>query len=232
MYKNEPLDKKPVAIVFDLSGTLIDSQSIDHEALNHVLSAYDLPPWSVTRNKRDSSKSIKENFPVFFGSDASDEAYSEYVEYLLAHKHAMCLFDGALDVLQYLKNENIPVIIISNRDRTFVMEMMKEFCIEVYVTVAIAAGDTVYYKPDPRLFEFALDAANITLRGDEILFIGDSLADMACADNSKSFPVLLRAVKTDVTDEWIEQAANANKKMWVVKDFPELLSLLKGNRTK
>ena len=78
MYKNEPLSERPLAVVFDLSGTLLDSQKIDREALDHVLKAYGLPAWSETRKKRDSSKSIKENFPIFFGADA-DKAYEQYI---------------------------------------------------------------------------------------------------------------------------------------------------------
>ncbi len=63
---------KPDAVIFDLSSTLVNSQELDREALNHVLLKYGLPPWKEMRKTRDPSKSIKENFPNFFG-ESSDK---------------------------------------------------------------------------------------------------------------------------------------------------------------
>lgn len=39
--------------------------------------------------------------------------------------------------------------------------------------------------------------------------------------------VLIRAAKTDVTDEWITQVEKDKKEMWVVKDYQDFLGLLK-----
>lgn len=205
---------------------MIDSQNLDHEALNHVLQSYDLPDWSEMRKKRDSTKSIKENFPVFFGADA-DNAYQQYIEYLLSHKDQMKLFAGVKETLEFLKENGIPVIVISNRDKNFVADMISHFGLNDLISHAVGAGDTGYSKPDSRLLTFALDAARVSAKGKSILFVGDALADMHCAEDAESFPVLMRAAKTDVTDEWVARAEKEKKEMWVIKDYPNFLGLLK-----
>lgn len=221
---------KPQAVIFDLSSTLINSQELDREALNHVLGMYGKPVWSDVRKNRDASKSIKENFPNFFGSDA-DEAYQAYIHYLLANKSRMPLFDGVLETLKILKKNNIKTIIISNRDKSFVREMLKEHQLEQYVSVAVGAEDTPYTKPDREIIDVALKMAGIAPERDRILFVGDSLADMSCADRSGVIPVLMRMCQTDVTDDWIKKRRDNQKPFWVMNNHTNLQNLIVYGRS-
>ena len=64
----------PKAILSDWDETLAHTRDAVVEALEYVLMQYNKEPWEITKTKyRDTSKSLKENFPNFFAEDA-DEA--------------------------------------------------------------------------------------------------------------------------------------------------------------
>ncbi len=209
---------------------MIDSQEVDREALNYVLALYEKPPWSETRKTRDPDKSIKENFPIFFGKYAED-AYKEYINYLLSYSDRMPLFEGALDTLKELNKKGVHTIIISNRDQSFVDATLERLRLEKYVSLAIGAGTTPYSKPSKELVDVALSKLQIKDSVDQIIFVGDAIADIKCADECNALPILMRMCKTDVTDEWLAKRFQENKPLSVARNHRELQSILNGIST-
>ena len=53
-------------VLFDWDGTLAETRPAVVDAMEHTLAAYGREPWDETKRKyRDTSKSLKENFPNF-----------------------------------------------------------------------------------------------------------------------------------------------------------------------
>lgn len=62
----------PRAVLFDWDGTLAETRPAVVAAMEHTLAAYGREPWDETKRKyRDTSKSLKENFPNFFGEESA-----------------------------------------------------------------------------------------------------------------------------------------------------------------
>lgn len=60
--------KRPKAIFFDLSSSILDSHKIVLECIDSVPIKYGLPKWlNGSNKKKEKSKFMKENFPNFFG---------------------------------------------------------------------------------------------------------------------------------------------------------------------
>ena len=72
-------------VLFDWDGTLAETRPAVVDAMEHTLAAYGREPWDETKRKyRDTSKSLKENFPNFFGEE-SVRAYDDYLAYYRVH---------------------------------------------------------------------------------------------------------------------------------------------------
>ena len=70
------------AVLFDWDNTLAESRSSLVIAVNRVLKEYHLPEWEISKQKRDTNLSFKDNFPRIFG-DKAHEAYERYREKFL-----------------------------------------------------------------------------------------------------------------------------------------------------
>lgn len=103
--------------VFDWDNTLAESRSALVFAINRVLFEYGLPEWEIIKCVRDNNLSFRDNFPRIFGEKA-DEAYEKYTKIYLQNVGKMITaFPATHEVLSFLKNKNVLLMIMSNKDR-------------------------------------------------------------------------------------------------------------------
>ena len=231
-YTNRPLKQVPNVVLFDMSNTLVDSKKIEREALNYVLLKYGKDTWeNGTRNKKDPKKSIKQNFPNFFG-DKWKEAYELYINYMLKYKDKTPLIDGARELLEYLHKNNIYTIVVSNRDSNFTNELLKYHKIDHLITSIVGADNTSYTKPNPKMIQIPLSKLNIEDKDPYIIFIGDALVDVQCADNYGCQPILITKHITDIDQKFILNRIRSDHQqkydLKVVLNHHEIKDLIKN----
>ncbi len=101
-----------------------------------------------------------------------------YIDYLTTFNH---LFEGALDILNYLRDK-YELHIITNGFEEAQERKMHNSNIRNYFKTITNSEMVGVKKPNPRIFNFALDSANAN--PDESVMIGDSLeADIEGAHN-------------------------------------------------
>lgn len=231
-YTNRPLKQVPNVVLFDMSNTLVDSKKIEREALNYVLLKYGKDTWeNGTRNKKDPKKSIKQNFPNFFG-DKWKEAYELYINYMLKYKDKTPLIDGARELLEYLHKNNIYTVVVSNRDSNFTNELLKYHKIDHLITSIVGADNTSYTKPNPKMIQIPLSKLNIEDKDPYIIFIGDALVDVQCADNYGCQPILITKHITDIDQKFILNRIRSDHQqkydLKVVLNHHEIKDLIKN----
>ncbi len=91
-----------------------------------------------------------------------------YISYLPNHNH---LFDGDIEVLEYLKEKYELHIITNGFEEVQNLKMQKSGILKYFKEI-ITSESVGVKKPNPKVFEFALSKAN-TIAGDSIM-IGDS----------------------------------------------------------
>ncbi|TYS13505.1 HAD family hydrolase [Rossellomorea vietnamensis] len=130
-----------------------------------------------------------------FGSTLDENILSE-----LMYNHWMqpSIFD---DSLEFFKQNNVPVYILSNIDNFDVNTAIAYH--KLKVKEVITSEDVQSYKPRPEMFEKALKLCNLSK--DEVLHVGDSLS----SDVSGAMNVGIKSV-------WI----NRNNKEFKGKDEP------------
>ncbi len=84
------------------------------------------------------------------------------------------VYDDVLHTLDELKNKNMKLGVISNWDSSL-HKILQSLKLDSYFDFVIASLEFGVEKPDPKIFHFALEKANVNTR--HALHIGDSFED-------------------------------------------------------
>lgn len=173
-------------LIFDLDGTLLDTSKDLHIALNYALKKHNLKQKTLQETLLllgngidmlvagaiDNGKQNKD-FDAIFSTFKS--YYKDHINDYTAP------YDGIIELLQTLKQNNIKMGIISNKFDEGVKELHKKFFNNL-IDYAQGVTPTIAKKPSPdAVFELIkkLDAQN-----EKNIYIGDSEVDIKTADNA------------------------------------------------
>lgn len=180
-------------IFFDLDHTLWDFEKNSALAFEKVLDKHNinvdleeflthyvplnLKYWEKYRNEEVSQAQLrygrlKDTFDLLsykINDETIDLLSKEYIHYLPQFNH---LFEGAIDVLDYLK-PNYKLHIITNGFEEVQAGKMKNSGIDVYFQTITNSEMAGVKKPNPKIFEFALSLANADK--EKSIMIGDCI---------------------------------------------------------
>ncbi len=181
------IKKTPKAILFDWDNTLIDSQQSVDAALNYTLKKIGNNGSLISRH---SHISRKEYLISLFG-DRWLEANIIYQQYLdqQAFTEDLKLNLGVIEMLEELKQYNLYLAIVSNKEGTNLRQEVAHLGLNDYFKKIVGSRDTPEDKPSPLPVLFALEGSDIK-PSNEVLFIGDSITDVHCAINANCLPII------------------------------------------
>src|SRR5688500_2937497 len=123
--------------------------------------------------------------------------------------------DDVRRVLPELKKAGYTMAVISNRDKPF-QDVLESHNLSEFFDFSLAGGDVDIYKPDPGIFEHALQRANLTAQ--ETVYVGDNyFADVIGSRRAGLQPVL-----------YDPSGIFADVDSTIIKSFDELQSVVKG----
>lgn len=173
------------AAVFDLDGTLMDTLTDLHIAVNRALAAFSLP--AVTTDKVRASvgngvSKLIERCLDFEHKNLHRRVLERFnAEYALCKEDNTAPFEGVTDTLSELKRMRIAVAVVSNKTESAVKSLCGD---EFGELVDIAVGDDGVrpLKPDPAPVLYALEKLGVSIR--DAVYIGDQEVDVITAQNS------------------------------------------------
>jgi len=217
--------QKPKAIVFDWDNTLALSRDVVVAAMNRVLNKYGKDDWERTKKeKRDNNKSLKENFVNFFGKEDEKQAYEDYLKFYNEFNYLLSAPEYALEMLELLTKKGFKVIIISNKERSLLLDEVGVLYPSVSFFKIMANGDSEKNKPDASPVFVSLANTGIEINPQNVWIIGDSKQDIDCAYNANIQPILYGEGKL-ANAEYFETKRNANPKMENISSFREIIEL-------
>ena len=181
------------AVAFDWDNTLAQTRGALVRCIGEVLTAYGLPAWSLVKQRCEIRLSFRENFPLIFGSKAG-EAYDMYRRiYLEKAPETVTEMPGAKEVLQFFHNHQIPVTVVSNKDRELLEDELPRLFDPLLFDTIVCGHEAPRDKPAPQQLQFAVQkyvgASDIT--PDNVWMIGDSLMDSECGLAAHAQPILI-----------------------------------------
>ena len=177
------------AVVFDLDGTLIDSEADLRAAVNRVFDEIGRRP--ITRNEvvmmvGDGVPKLVERALEATGGlpdDGTDDVVARFLEFYEGHATDLSQpFPGAQDILRELVAAGARIGLCTNKPEATCFPVLEALDLRRYFAIVIC-GDTLdYRKPDPRHVYHTLDTMGA--ERNETAFIGDSEADIQAANNA------------------------------------------------
>lgn len=214
------------AILFDWDDTLAHTRPAVVDAMEYVLSKYGKESWDITKTKyRDTQKSLKENFPNFFGTQAN-EAYQDYLAYYTNNGYSKVVAcEGASDFLQWCNKKKIDIFIISNKEKSLLLKEVA-FCFpDISFSKILGNGDAPQNKPAPIPVFVALKKVEYPIDKNNVWLIGDTKQDTECAYNAGIQPVLLGKGKF-MNDDYIKSKKDS---LLIFNNFYQIRTYLSNN---
>ena len=180
MYNN-----KLKSIIFDLDGTLIDTIADIGNSVNDVLNEFSYKKRSTNFYRDNVGGGIRDllqrALPKNHGRpiDAYIEPLNRFYRKNL-NKEAK-IYPFVIDILDLLKDNDIPVAVISNKPHEFTVECVNKFFPD-QIDIVIGSGEEYPLKPDPKSANYVLKKFNVDPK--QSYFIGDSGFDIETARNT------------------------------------------------
>ncbi|MBR3841637.1 MAG: prolipoprotein diacylglyceryl transferase [Erysipelotrichales bacterium] len=179
--------KKPV-LLFDVDGTLIDSDELIFDSFRYVFSKYE-PDLEVTDEMLLSflGPSLFESFSKWSTKD-TNMLVDEYRAYnKTKHDELLKEIPNAKETLAYFKEQGYTIGAVSTKFTDTVHQGLKICGIDEYMDVVIGGDMVQNQKPNPEGIFKACDELKVGY--DYVVFTGDSPADIKGAKNFGAYSV-------------------------------------------
>ncbi|MBQ3418387.1 MAG: HAD family phosphatase [Ruminococcus sp.] len=206
------------AVIFDMDGVLFDSESVYIEGYVKYASDYpDIRETSLScvgANGRRTREIFMEKYGESFPFDEYYRKVKAYVQ-----SHPIPLKQGAVEILKFLSEKNIPLALASSTSTPSVMKMLDEAQLLPYFDKVIC-GDTVSHsKPHPEIFLKA--AEELGYAPENCYVIEDSYNGIRAAYNAGMIPVMVPDIL--MPDEEIRE-----KLSYLFPDLPAAQAFFEG----
>ena len=172
------------AVVFDLDGTLIDSDPDIRAAVNRVLATEGLAPLSTEEVRSmigDGAKALVERAFAARGLVASAAHVAAFVaDYEVNAVVETAPYPGIVEALQVLKDAGHPLGVCTNKPVVAARNVLAVLGLDQYFHVVMGGDSTPYRKPNPNHLAAVLQALGAT--PERAVMVGDHANDIKAAD--------------------------------------------------
>ena len=179
-------------IVFDWDGTLMDSEAQIVHCLHAAIADLGLEPMDDATVRNIIGLGLKEAIDALVpGRDAGfHQAFVEaYREHWFAHDGSD-LFEGARDVLELLRTNDIRLGIATGKARRGLVRVLGETGLEGYFD-ATRCSDETTSKPHPQMLLEVMQELSVAPQ--QTVMVGDTEYDMEMATNAGAAKIAVRS---------------------------------------
>lgn len=212
------------AVLFDLDGTLVNTNQLIIESFKHV--------FKTELNIYPSEEEIVQYFgePLLqtlarYDEKNAEKLYNAYIQYNeKTHDDVVFAMDGARETILGLKEKNIKVGVVSSKRRVMVDRGLSVCGLSGLMDVIITPEDTDKHKPDG---EPLIKACNIMgIDTTNALMVGDSHFDILCGKNAMAKTCLVKYTAVPIGN------ILKYKPDFLIEKLTDLLSIVERNNKK
>lgn len=222
-----PAPRRPLALLFDLDGTLVDSIELILSSFRHTFRTHfgTVPP--------DSKWIAGLGTPLFtqlreFTQDdaLASEMIATYRAYQMEHHDSlMRAYAGVPEAMAELRAAGHPTALVTSKMGDLAHRALRFTGIDGTIDLVIGMEDSTRHKPDPEPVRIALE--KLGREPSEAVFLGDSPHDIL-AGNAAGV-VTVAAQWGPFTHAELDAARPAHQ-VATMRDFPPLVSMLERRR--
>jgi len=165
-------------IVFDVDGTLIDSEYSILAALVDTLKEINGKDYTIDELRYVLGIPGAETLKLFEVKDI-DNALSLWLKNMDKYKDTIKIFDGVIEVLDLLNSKGYKLGIVTSKLREEFDHDFNRFDIKKYFSTIVCADDTTLHKPYPEPLLKYMELNDI--KNKDLIYIGDTGYDYECA---------------------------------------------------
>lgn len=219
-------EARPKGIIFDMDGTMFDTEIISVEAMQQIAKRYHISVSfeSALEFLGLPSGVIRERFLKKYGENFD---YDNYRKDKIAYQNAVIsergvpIKAGLPEILRYAKEEGIPCAVATSTSRERTEDLLQRSGLKSSFEAIICGEDVKNGKPNPDIFLFA--AEKIGMKPEECVIIEDSRNGIIAASQSGSQSILVPDLIP--ADDEMKDAADV-----VCNDLFEVLEHLKKGK--
>lgn len=173
-------------VIFDLDGTLLYTLEDLYLSTNYALNELSFPARSLNEVRtfvgNGVRKLIERALPAGCDEKTINRCLEIFKDYYSKNSNTHTRpYEGVLEVLNYLKNNNIKAAVNSNKYDAAVKKLCKRYFDDL-ISLSLGEGPNCARKPSPEGVYKILETLNC--KKDKALYVGDSLTDIQTAKNA------------------------------------------------
>ncbi len=217
------IKKSKPTIIFDLDGTLLDTQTGIIETYRYLFTKYDRRELFTKEVELEVlGPALQDMFKKYFSDIDQDKLLQEYRNYnKQIFKERNKPMNHAESTLKALKDEGYHIGIVSTKYKETVLSNLETFELDKYVDDIVGCGDVEKQKPDPEGLNKIL-IQNCWTR-DQLIYVGDSVTDIEAGKNVGAYTIgfIFNPERMEMLKE-----AKANA---YIDDLSKILDIVKEN---
>jgi pyrophosphatase PpaX len=209
-------------ILFDLDGTLLDTNELIIQSFLHALQAHQLAPVLREDVIEQMGKPLREQISLFSKrADVAevDDIVGTYREFnLRKHDEMVLIFPHVKETLAALHAQGIKLGVVTSKVRLTVARGLELFDLMPYLSVIVTSDDVSQPKPHPESVLLAL--SRLGSKPENTIMVGDSQYDLLSAHGAG---VRSAGVAWSLQGEAVLRQFNP---AYILQDMSELLSIV------
>jgi pyrophosphatase PpaX len=167
-------------IVFDMDGTLTQTNQLIYDSFNYIAEKYAGRTYSVPEITAMFGPPEEGALLAIVGPEQIDEAMKDYLAYYRLHHHQSAqLYPGIEHILSFIKEQGKTVALFTGKGTHTATITLQEFHIEQYFDYVVTGNDVVKHKPSSEGLLKILE--HFVLQPEELLMVGDAVSDVIAA---------------------------------------------------
>lgn len=212
-------NREITTVLFDLDGTIIDTNELIIESFLHALKG--VVPDSFSREDiiPKMGLTLKDQFQIFSGREEVDDLMRIYRTYNLSrHDEMVTLFPGVAEAIPQLRAQGLKLGVVTTKMRDSSERALKLLGIYDAMDVIVTLDDVENAKPHPEPVLKAIRA--LGSEPEAALMVGDSVADIQSAIAAGAVPV---GVAWSLKGEEVLKDAGAK---YILRDMKQLFTII------
>ncbi|OBI21845.1 HAD family hydrolase [Mycobacterium sp. E2327] len=173
--------RKPPAVLFDVDGTLVDSNYLHVYAWQRAFDAEGMPvaAWKIHRCIGMDGDTLVRTLSNDAPDDVQDRLSDAHSRYYREATPLLAPLPGARELLQRVAALGLQVVLASSAPEDELKTLLKTLDCDDVITAKTSSRDVDTAKPDPGIVQVALDRAGVD--ADHAVFVGDAVWDAHAA---------------------------------------------------
>ncbi len=167
-------------VIFDMDGTLTQTNQLIFDSFNHVVEKY--------QGRRMTEDEIIALFGppeegalvTIVGEEQLPQALDEYLRYYRSnHRKLARVYPGMAELVRFLKEKGKHLAVFTGKGKHTTRITLEECGLVEYFDLIVTGNDVVHHKPDAEGINRIL--SHFGVRPEETLMVGDSIADVTAS---------------------------------------------------